>query len=65
MVLVADIDTVRRGIICAADSTSEGAILELSDDGREHWSFDDWRQPHVCRDWDAVQDWMKAHKKDI
>lgn len=52
---------VRRGIICAADTTPEAGKTKLSPDGRLHWSFDDWRQEHRCRDWDAVEGWMHDH----
>ncbi|MCJ1377072.1 hypothetical protein MMC17_000162 [Xylographa soralifera] len=55
------LEKLRRSIICSADTTSEAGTMERTIDGRLHWSFDDWKQPHQCRDWDAVMSWMQEH----
>jgi len=58
------LEKLRRGILCSADTTPEAGKLEETDYGVFFWNYNDWAQPHQCRDFDSIKGWMEQNRFD-
>ena len=52
-------DYLRQGIMCCGDVALEGAETTFPEGGG---GSDGWDARHVCRDYDAVYDYLEGHR---